>query len=97
MAAARRLAAAAASGALRPDDIDAAAFEAALRCGGVGEPDLIIRSSGEQRLSNFMLWQAAFAELCFVDALWPDFDERHLAAAMTQYAARQRRFGGRAP
>ena len=95
MAAARRLAAAAAAGALRPESIDDDAFAAALRAGGVGEPDIIIRTSGEQRLSNFMLWQAAFSELVFCDALWPDFNETHLAAAMTQYAARQRRFGGR--
>jgi undecaprenyl diphosphate synthase len=96
VAAARRLAAQAAAGSIRPDDIDDAAFASALQRGGVGEPDLIIRSSGEQRLSNFMLWQAAHSELVFCDAHWPDFGESHLAAAMAQYAARQRRFGGRA-
>lgn len=96
VAAARRLAAQAASGSLRPDDIDDAAFASALQVGGVGEPDLIIRSSGEQRLSNFMLWQAAHSELVFCDVHWPDFGESHLAAAMAQYGARQRRFGGRA-
>ena len=98
VAAARRLAAQAAAGSLRPEAIDDAAFAAALgdSGAGVGEPDVIIRTSGEQRLSNFMLWQAAFAELVFCEVLWPDFEERHLAEALAQFAARQRRFGGRA-
>ena len=99
VAAARRLAAQAAAGSLRPEAIDEAAFAAALsgvNGGGVAEPDVIIRTSGEQRLSNFMLWQAAFAELVFCDVLWPDFEEQHLAAALAQFATRQRRFGGRA-
>ena len=100
VAAARRLAAQAAAGSLRPEAIDDAAFAAALGLGdsgtGVGEPDVIIRTSGEQRLSNFMLWQAAFAELVFCEVLWPDFEERHLAEALAQFAARQRRYGGRA-
>jgi undecaprenyl diphosphate synthase len=55
--------------------------------------DLFIRSSGEQRTSNFLLWQAAYAELVFADTLWPDFDRRHLWAACESYAGRQRRFG----
>ncbi|WP_163362463.1 undecaprenyl diphosphate synthase family protein, partial [Escherichia coli] len=54
----------------------------------------LIRTSGEQRLSNFLLWQAAYAEFLFVDTLWPDFDENALAAALEQYGRRQRRFGG---
>ncbi|MFX8164582.1 undecaprenyl diphosphate synthase family protein, partial [Acinetobacter baumannii] len=56
--------------------------------------DLLIRTSGEHRLSNFLLWQAAYAELLFVDTLWPDFDERAFGEAIAQFARRQRRFGG---
>ena len=59
------------------------------------DPDLLIRTSGELRVSNFMLWQLAYAELVFVDRLWPDFDGRDLRAALAQYASRRRRFGGR--
>ena len=59
------------------------------------ELDLLIRTSGEKRLSNFLLWQAAYAELVFTDTLWPDFDEDALRAALDEYAGRQRRFGGR--
>ncbi|HUP68161.1 MAG TPA: undecaprenyl diphosphate synthase family protein, partial [Sphingomicrobium sp.] len=57
--------------------------------------DLLIRTSGEQRLSNFLLWQAAYAELLFVETLWPDFDEASFASALSSYAGRDRRFGGR--
>lgn len=56
--------------------------------------DLFVRSSGEQRTSNFLLWQSAYAEMVFLDTLWPDFDRRHLWAAIEQYAARDRRYGG---
>ena len=59
------------------------------------DPDLLIRTSGEQRISNFLLWQLAYAELVFVDKLWPDFDERDLREALAEYASRRRRFGGR--
>ena len=59
------------------------------------DPDLLIRTSGELRISNFMLWQLAYAELVFVDRLWPDFDARDLRAALAEYAQRRRRFGGR--
>ncbi|HMI41569.1 MAG TPA: undecaprenyl diphosphate synthase family protein, partial [Sphingomicrobium sp.] len=59
------------------------------------ELDLLIRTSGEMRLSNFLLWQAAYAELVFVETLWPDFDEAAFGQALSQYASRQRRFGGR--
>jgi len=59
------------------------------------DPDLIIRTSGEQRLSNFLLWQLAYAELVFVDTLWPDFGEKELREALAAYARRRRRFGGR--
>ncbi len=77
-----------------PATIDAAAIEAALDTGGLPPVDLLIRTSGEQRLSNFMLWQAAYAELLFVDTLWPDFGKAELADALTVFAARERRFGG---
>jgi undecaprenyl diphosphate synthase len=60
-----------------------------------GPPDLLIRTSGEQRLSNFMLFEAAYTELCFLDCLWPDFDKQQFEAALQQYAQRQRRFGKR--
>ena len=59
------------------------------------EPDLLIRTSGEHRLSNFLLWQTAYSELVFSDVLWPDFDEEHLRAALDEFGARERRFGAR--
>ena len=59
------------------------------------DPDLIIRTSGEQRLSNFLLWQSAYAELLFLDVLWPDFGPPHFAEAIAEYARRERRFGAR--
>jgi undecaprenyl diphosphate synthase len=59
------------------------------------EPDLLIRTSGELRISNFLLWQLAYTELVFVDTLWPDFGERQLQEALAHYASRRRRFGGR--
>ncbi|MHB1305107.1 MAG: polyprenyl diphosphate synthase [Acidiphilium sp.] len=93
-AAARRLAAAAAAG-LDPATIDEAAFGRHLSTFGMPDPDLLIRTSGEQRLSNFLLWQAAYAELIFDEALWPDFGAPNLAAAVAEYARRERRFGAR--
>ncbi len=77
-----------------PATIDAAAVEAALDTTDLPPVDLLIRTSGEHRLSNFMLWQAAYAELLFVDTLWPDFGKAELADALTVFAARERRFGG---
>lgn len=91
--AARRLARAAAEGRLDPDCISPADFEAELETHGIPDPDLIIRTSGEQRLSNFLLWQAAYAELVFVEKFWPDFAEADLVAAIEQFAHRDRRFG----
>lgn len=88
-AAARRLAAK-----LPPEQIDEAAIEAELETRDLPPLDLLIRSSGEQRLSNFLLWQAAYAELLFVDMLWPDFDGDALADAVAQFGRRQRRYGG---
>jgi undecaprenyl diphosphate synthase len=94
MSAVRGLAARAAAGELAPGAIDEAAVEAALDTAGLPPLDLLIRTSGEQRLSNFLLWQAAYAELLFVDTLWPDFDGDALRAALDQYAGRERRYGG---
>lgn len=94
LAAARRLAEQARDGTLDPAAIDEARFESELETAGLPPLDLMIRTSGEQRLSNFLLWQAAYAELLFVDTLWPDFDERALADALAQFGRRQRRFGG---
>jgi undecaprenyl diphosphate synthase len=94
-AAARTLAGKAAAGEVDPSSIDEAAIAAELQTAALPELDLLIRTSGEMRLSNFLLWQAAYAELLFLDILWPDFDEQAFADALTAYAARDRRFGGR--
>jgi undecaprenyl diphosphate synthase len=94
-AAARKLASKAAAGGIDPASIDEEAIAAELQTAGLPELDLLIRTSGELRLSNFLLWQAAYAELLFVDTLWPDFDEQAFAAALGTFAARERRFGGR--
>ncbi|MEO6199140.1 MAG: polyprenyl diphosphate synthase [Sphingomicrobium sp.] len=94
-AAARALAKCAVDGTIDPATIDEAAIEAQLETADLPPLDLLIRTSGEIRLSNFLLWQAAYAELLFLDTLWPDFDERALADAIALYATRQRRFGGR--
>ena len=75
--------------------IDEAAIAAELQTKDLPDLDLLIRTSGEVRLSNFLLWQAAYAELLFLDLLWPDFDEQAFAGALRTYAARHRRFGGR--
>jgi undecaprenyl diphosphate synthase len=91
--AARRLAAAADAGRLRPETIGEGDVAAALETRALPPPDLIIRTSGEQRLSNFMLWEAAYAELYFTDVMWPDFGRDELEAALTEYAKRERRFG----
>ena len=93
-AAARRLAEQAAAGTIDASAIDEAAIERELLTRELPPLDLVIRTSGEVRLSNFLLWQAAYAELMFVDALWPDFDEAALSEAVTAFGMRQRRFGG---
>lgn len=95
VAAAARLAEQAAAGTLDPASIDEAAVEAAMHTAGLPPLDLLIRTSGEVRLSNFLLWQAAYAELLFVDILWPDFGGEDLRSALAEFARRQRRFGGR--
>ena len=74
--------------------IDDAVFESRLFTAGCPDPDLLIRTSGEQRLSNFLLWQAAYSELVFVPTYWPDFDRTTLEAAIREYQQRERRFGG---
>jgi undecaprenyl diphosphate synthase len=90
----RRLGQGVAEGRLRPEEIDEARIEAELDTHDLPPLDLLIRTSGEQRLSNFLLWQAAYAELYFTDTLWPDFDEAAMAAALAEYARRERRYGG---
>ena len=92
--AAQKLAERVRSGEIEADDIGMADIEAGLDTADLPPLDLLIRTSGEQRLSNFMLWQAAYAELYFTDILWPDFDGRALAAALDAFRLRDRRFGG---
>ena len=75
--------------------IDEATLGAELQTQGLPDPDLLIRTSGEVRLSNFLLWQAAYSEMVFTPVLWPDFGESDLASAIEQFTARERRFGGR--
>jgi undecaprenyl diphosphate synthase len=81
-------------GVIDPAAIDEAMIDGLLDTQGLPPPDLLIRTSGEQRLSNFLLWQLAYAELLFVDTLWPDFGAAELADAVAQFGARERRFGG---
>lgn len=90
----RRLALKVAAGEMAADAITPEAIEGELQTNGLPPLDLVIRTSGEQRLSNFLLWQAAYAELLFVDTLWPDFDETALADAVAEFGRRHRRFGG---
>ena len=94
--AARKLAAEAVAGRFDAAAIDEAALAARLDTAGIPDPDLVIRTSGEQRLSNFLLWQAAYAELVFLPMHWPDFDHAAFESALAQYARRERRFGGSA-
>ncbi|HYG88255.1 MAG TPA: isoprenyl transferase [Azospirillum sp.] len=93
VAAARRLAEEAKAGRIDPAAIDEQAFTARLFTADIPDPDLIIRTSGEQRLSNFLLWQSAYAEFVFTDTLWPDFTKRDLEAAIEEFHRRERRFG----
>ncbi len=92
--AARQLAEEVAAGKRDPASITAATVTEKLTTAGIPDPDLIIRTSGEQRLSNFLLWQAAYAEFVFLDVHWPDFAREHLEVAVEQYRGRDRRFGG---
>jgi trans,polycis-polyprenyl diphosphate synthase len=95
--AAAAIAAEVAAGKLRPDKITEKMFARYLYEPAMPDVDLFVRSSGEQRLSNFLLWQSAYAELVFLDTLWPDFDRRHLWHACEIYASRDRRYGGAEP
>lgn len=92
--AARAIARKVAQGTLDPEAIDEATIASHLDTEGLPDPDLILRTSGEMRLSNFLLWQAAYAELVFVEENWPDFDESVFLKALRTYSARDRRFGG---
>ncbi len=91
--AARLLAEQAKSGLILPENIDEAAFEAALSTHGIPDPELLIRTSGETRISNFLLWQIAYAELYFTPVFWPDFGRKELFEAILSYQRRERRFG----
>jgi undecaprenyl diphosphate synthase len=89
----RRLASEVAAGRLAPDEIDEAAVTARLDTAGIPDPDLLVRTSGEQRISNFLLWQMAYTEFMFVDTLWPDFSERDFVNVISEFRRRERRFG----
>lgn len=90
----RTLAAEVAAGRLAPSDITPERIGASLDTAGIPDPDLVIRTSGEERLSNFLLWQAAYAELMFIPDFWPDFSRDTFISALSRYAMRERRFGG---
>jgi len=90
---ARALCEMAARGALRPEDVTEDRFSASLQTGGLPQLDLLIRTSGEERLSNFLLWEAAYAELYFTDTYWPDFGREQLVQALESFDGRERRFG----
>jgi undecaprenyl diphosphate synthase len=93
--AAKRLALDAASGAVRASELSESDLAARLSTAGVPDPDLVIRTSGEKRLSNFLLWEAAYSELVFSDVLWPDFTPEEFDRCVEEYARRDRRYGGR--
>ncbi len=92
--AARKMAQDCADGKLKADDITEAVFESCLDTHGIPDPDLMIRTSGEQRLSNYLLWQLAYSEFYFTDVPWPDFTKEELVKAIEEYNRRHRRFGG---
>jgi undecaprenyl diphosphate synthase len=93
VAAAKAIAAAAAAGELLPEEVDESRFGQFLFTADMPDPDLVIRTSGEQRLSNFLLWQSAYAELVFLDVLWPDFCRADFEFALAEFSRRERRFG----
>ena len=93
--AARAAALAVRDGTLDPADLTEERFAGFLATADMPDPDLIVRTSGEHRLSNFLLWQSAYAELVFLEVLWPDFNGEHFAAALTEFSRRERRFGAR--
>lgn len=90
---ARVLAERVAAGEIACEDVDEALFDSAMHDHGIPDPDLLIRTSGEQRLSNFMLWQLAYAELVFLPVNWPEFDQRHFDEAIAEFQKRERRYG----
>ena len=92
--AARRIAVEVAEGRLTPDEVNVAVVAEHLYLPEMPDPDLVVRSSGEHRLSNFLLWQSGYAEFVFPETYWPDFRREHLAAAVEEYGRRKRRFGG---
>ena len=92
--AARKFAAEVAAGRASPENLDEAAFATHLATGAGPTPDLVIRPSGEQRLSNFLLWESAYSEFVFQDVLWPDYGAEHLEAAIDEFYKRERRYGG---
>ena len=92
--AARRIAEDVSAGKLAPDTVNRDVFASYLATAGVPDPELVIRTSGERRLSNFLIWQTAYSEFVFTDTLWPDFTKTHLAAAIREFQGRDRRFGG---
>jgi undecaprenyl diphosphate synthase len=92
-AAAKTLARQAAEGKIDPDEVDEGLFASRLNTAEIPDPDLLIRTSGEQRISNFLLWQLAYTELVFTDILWPDFGESDLVAAIEEFNSRERRYG----
>lgn len=91
--AAKQLAMDVAAGKIDPDAIDENALESRLYTAGIPDPDLIVRTSGEQRISNFLLWQSAYAELVFTDVLWPDFSQEKLESSIEEFGRRERRYG----
>jgi undecaprenyl diphosphate synthase len=93
--AARKLAEEVAAGRLQPADVTVEAMSGALDTAGIPDPDLLVRTSGEMRLSNFLLWQCAYTEFVFIDAYWPEFGRELLEEALARYRERERRFGGR--
>jgi undecaprenyl diphosphate synthase len=93
--AARNLAEQVLAGAMKPEDITVESIGASLDTAGIPDPDLLVRTSGEQRISNFLLWQCAYTEFVFLDAYWPDFGRELLEEAIARFRARDRRFGGR--
>lgn len=95
--AARKIATAVAAGKTAPEEITEDMFTTHLDTAGVPDPDMVIRTSGELRLSNFLLWQAAYSELVFVPCYWPDFDRKQFHLALVEYARRDRRFGALSP
>ena len=93
VAAAKALAADCAAGTVKPDDITEDSFSQRLFTAGTPDPDLLVRTSGEQRISNFLLWQLAYSELVFTETLWPDFGQKELEDAIATYRSRERRYG----